>query len=118
MSVEFTLIEPSFNTRGDSNYHPCACGLHLCGIAINPRDEQEHEQPYTALNIPARDDDEARRMFEAAKAEAALPDREGEDFICDLNLSDGYVDDFGTNRQLLPRLVAAARAAQGQGVMS
>ncbi len=108
--VGLALIEPHFDKRGNSNYDPVMPGLHICGICQGPDGHSDAygEQPYTALNIPARSDEEARRMWEAAKAEAALDSREGEDFLCDLNLSDGYVDDFSTNRQLLPRLYAAA----------
>lgn len=107
------LASPSFDARGNSNYDPVFPGLHLCGICEHPDGigDAFGEQPYTALNIPARSDAEARAMFEAAKAEAALPDREGEDFLCDLNLSDGTHDDFSTNRQLLPRLIDAALRA-------
>lgn len=114
MSELLELQQPRFDARGNSNYTPVLPGLHLCGICEHPGGygDANGEQPYTALNIPARSDDEARRMWEAAKAEAALATREGEDFLCDLNLSDGHVDDFSTNRQMLPRLIAAALRAQ------
>jgi len=104
------LIDPSFDARGNSNYDPVPIGLHLCGICQHPDGYGDAfgQQPYTALNIPARNDAEARAMWEAAKAEASLPDREGEDFLCDLNIGIGCVDDFSTNRQLLPRLIKAA----------
>ena len=116
MNPQFTLIEPTFSARGDSNYDPCDIGLHLCGICQHPEGfgDANGEQPYTALNLPARSEDEARAMWAAAKAEASLPSREGEDFLCDLNLIDGHLDDFSTNRQLLPRLVAAALAEQAR----
>lgn len=112
--MDVQLIEPSFDRRGNSNYHPVFPGLHLCGICEGPSGSGDAlgEQPYTALNLPARSDDEARAMWEAARAEAALETREGENFLCDLNLSDGTHDDFSTNRQLLPRLVAVALATQ------
>lgn len=111
----YALIQPSFDRRGNSNYAPCEIGLHLCGICEHPDGIGDAFgcQPYTALNLPARSDAEAQRMWDAAKAEAELPDRSGEDFLCDLNLSCGTVNDFSTNRQLLPRLIAAALKARG-----
>lgn len=104
-----TLAEPSFDAAGNSHYAPCMIGLHLCGTARAPGDDLE--QPYTALNLPAPDHATAKAMFEAAKAEACC-DEESADYVCDLNLgnqSSGceHVDDFYTNRQLLPRLIAA-----------
>ena len=112
MNPEFTHIEPMFSREGEINYHPCAIGLHIYYIPKNP--DGKGTQPFTALNLPARSDDEARAMWAAAKAEASLHTREGEDFLCDLNLIDGTVDDFSTNLQLLPRLVAAALAEQAR----
>jgi len=116
--VGLRLSEPRFDARGNSHYEPEFPGLHLCGICSRPEGAEDDlgEQPYTALNISARSDDEARAMWEAAKAEAALDTRDAEDFLCDLNLSDGCHDDFSTNRQLIPRLVAAALRAQASTV--
>ena len=114
--MDLVLIEPHFDTRGNSNYTPIFPGLHLCGICAHPDGVGDTlgEQPYTALNLPARDDAEARAMWEAAKLEASIAERTGEDFLCDLNLSDGAHADFSTNRQLVPRLIAAANAARTQ----
>ena len=108
------LSEPCFDARGNSNYEPVFPGLHLCGICVGPDGSGDDlgEQPYTALNLPARSDTEARAMWEAAKLEASIAERSGEDFLCDLNLSDGAHADFSTNRQLVPRLIAAANAAR------
>jgi hypothetical protein len=107
--VTVALIQPRFDHRGNSNYRPCEVGLHLCGSALGPGDRDE--QPYTALNLPARDHAEARRMFDAARTAAECTKDEA-DFICDLNLGSRqvgveHVDDFFTNRQLVDRLVAA-----------
>ena len=99
------LAEPRFDKRGDSNYDPCTIGLHLCGIATAPGDD--YEQPYTALNIPAANEDEARAMFDAAKAEAECGKDEA-DFCCDLMVGEDCLADFWTNRQLVERLTAAA----------
>jgi hypothetical protein len=100
---EIAINEPTFDARGDSNYQPCAIGLHICGSAGNP------EQPYTAANLPATSQAKARKMFAAAMREAACEQDEA-DFVCDLNLGayECQVEDFWTNRQLLPRLFAAA----------
>ena len=108
------LSEPRFDARGNSNYEPVFPGLHLCGICVGPAGNGDAfgEQPYTALNLPARDDAEARDMWDAAKLEASIVRGEGDDFVCDLNLSDGSHDDYSTNRQLIPRLIAVARAQQ------
>ncbi|MDH4746645.1 hypothetical protein OMP43_21700 [Sphingomonas sp. CBMAI 2297] len=108
------LIEPRFDAHGNSNYHPEKPGLHLCGICEHPDGigDALGEQPYTAMNLRAHSDAEALHMWHAARAEAELPNREGEDFLCDLNTREGHVDDFSTNRQMLPRLIAAALAAQ------
>ncbi len=107
------LAEPRFDRRGDSNYDPVAIGLHLCGICSGPDGgDINGEQPYTALNIAASSDAEARAMWEAARLEASVDSRDNEDFLCDLNLSDGHCDDFSTNRQMIPRLIAAALRAR------
>lgn len=108
-----TLADPRFSARGDSNYDPCVVGLHICGCAMAP--STDFEQPYTAFNIEASSHAVARAMFEAGRAEAECA-KDEHDFVCDLNLGSAesgveHVDDFYTNRQLFPRLVAAARAA-------
>jgi hypothetical protein len=102
------LIEPHFDTRGNSNYHPCRFGLHLCGQTVWQFDADLMPQPYTALNIPAKDEAEARAMFAAAKEAASCSEQEA-DYCCDLNIGGDHVDDFWTNRQLLPALIAAAK---------
>jgi len=92
-------------------YHPCLTGLHVCGATI---DECE---PRTERNIYAQSADEARRMFEAARAEAeALPgeldDRGLGDFTVDLFIGGDCSDDFQIKRQMLERMSAAARAVR------
>lgn len=108
------LAGARFNWRGDSNYDPCVVGLHLCGQCQAPGDD--FEQPFTVANIPARDHDQAKAMFEAARAVAECSEPES-DFICDLCLGNPLsgtetVDDFYTNRQLWPLLHAAALRAR------
>lgn len=100
------IMQPKFSARGDTHYDPCVIGLHLCGDASG--------QPYTAANVPARTHEQARAMFEAARSVAECSKDEA-DFLCDLNLGSvrggvEHVDDFWTNRQLWPQLVALARA--------
>jgi hypothetical protein len=104
------LTEPSYDARGNSNYNPTFPGLHLCGICEHSGDigDAFGRQPYTALMIHARNDSEALAMWLAAREVASLADRDGEDFLCDLNTAAGCIDDFSTNRQLLPRLIEAA----------
>ena len=102
-----TLEQPTLDQRGDTRYEPCEYGLHLCGFY----DDGEGGQPYTALNIIADDADQARAMFEAAKAEAG--DTEADpDFVCDLMLGGDAVEDFSTNRQMVQRLFDAAVRAK------
>lgn len=106
------LAEPSFDADGNSSYDPCCIGLHICGAAA--QEGSNYEQPYTALNLPARSHAMAKAMFAAARAEAECS-KDEHDFVCDLNLGIAgrcvdHVDDFYTNRQLIPRLIAAASA--------
>lgn len=105
--TQLALIDPHFDERGNSNYSPCWHGLHLCGAAAWPLDPSD-TQPYTALNIPAASSQGALAMFAAAKAVAECAEHEA-DYCCDLNIGGDHIDDFWTNRQLLPALIAAAR---------
>lgn len=104
--TEATLAQPVIDGDGNSNYNPCAIGLHLCGHI----DDSKGAQPYTAANIPARTHDQAKAMFDAAKAIGECSE-EAADFCCDLNLGEArngpeHVDDFWTNRQLWPAILA------------
>jgi hypothetical protein len=94
--------------RADELYHPCSFGIHVCG--------DKDGAAATFGNVPARNEIEARAMFEAAKAEAAVPDGEHYDLVVDLNLGDDnlHIEDFCITRQMLDRCLAAARRANGQ----
>lgn len=92
-------------------YVPTFPGVHVCG------GDHDENRVFTVLNLSADDDAQARRMWEAARAEAE--DAGGEHELCvDLNTRDGHEDDFWTTRQMLPRLEAAARAARTNGGQS
>lgn len=88
-------------------YYPCSCGVHICGIAP---DEQGF---LTIANIPAANGDEARRVWDACRAEAEAAEGDGRDFCVDLNIGPyiEHVDDFWLSRQMLERCLAAGRAA-------
>jgi hypothetical protein len=90
--------------RAAELYHPCRCGIHVCG--------DKDGAAATFGNVPARDEAEARAMFEAAKAEAAVGPDEHYDLVVDLNLDlyNCHVEDFCITRQMLDRCLAAARA--------
>jgi hypothetical protein len=82
-------------------YRPTMPGLHVCG------GDHDANRVFTVLDIPARDDAEARAMWEAARAECAV-EKDASDLVVDLNIDEGHVDDFYTSRQMLPRIEAAA----------
>ena len=90
--------------EGNSQYDPCDLGIHLCGQT------DDGEQPTTVANYPMASEDEARQLWELARGVAEVTDRDEEDFIVDLNLRDGCVDDFSSNRQLWPRAIEAWNA--------
>lgn len=106
MMAQFELSPPAFDQRGDSHYAPCRTGLHLCGHACAP--DHDFEQPYTALNIVTNTHQQARQLYARAKAEAECAKHEA-DFILDLVIGNDIEEGFWTNRQLLPRLFAAAK---------
>ena len=61
------------------------------------------------MNIPL-EQDAARSLFDAAKAELSEPDRAASDFIVDLCINGDIDVDFRMNRQMLGRLRAMADA--------
>lgn len=86
-------------------YHPCACGIHVCG--------DKDGAAASFGNVPARSEAEARAVFAAAKAEAECLPGEEWGLVVDLNLSwdNLHVEDFGIMHQMLDRCLAAGRAA-------
>lgn len=91
--------------RADELYHPCSYGIHVCG--------DKNGAAATFGNVSARDERQARIIFEAAKAEAAVSNGEDFDMVVDLNLGEDnlHSEDFCIRRQMLDRCLAAARAA-------
>lgn len=110
--MTYDLAPPLWEPNGeDSYYNPCRTGLHFCGEAI---DDDAGSQPYTALNIIYNNPVHARLAFERAK-EAATCEQEAESFIVDLQVNDECEDDFYTNRQLFPALIAALTPSKQGG---
>lgn len=94
--------------RAAELYYPCSCGVHVCG--------DKDGAAATFGNIPARDDAEARMIFEACKAEAEAGADEPTEFVVDLNLYDTiHAEDFSITRQMLDRCLAAGRASLTSG---
>lgn len=91
--------------RANEIYYPCSYGIHVCG--------DKDGAAATFGNVPARDAEQARKIFEAAKAEAAVSDGEDWDMVVDLNLGEDnlHSEDFCIRRQMLDRCLAAGRAA-------
>ncbi|MDB5555464.1 MAG: hypothetical protein JWL86_5448 [Rhizobium sp.] len=91
--------------RAEGLYYPCSFGIHVCG--------DKDGAAATLGNVRARDAQQARVIFEAAKAEAAVSKDEDWDMVVDLNLGEGnlHSEDFCIRRQMLDRCLAAARAA-------
>lgn len=91
--------------RADEMYHPCPCGVHVCG--------DKNGEAATFGNIPARSEAEARAVFAACKAEAEAAADEPTEFVVDLNLNRDtlHIEDFSITRQMLERCLAAGRAA-------
>nr|WP_313425317.1 hypothetical protein [Brevundimonas diminuta] len=108
MNVEYAakgwpLIDPR---SPDYCYQPCENGLHVCGF------HPDGNNFLTIANITTRSPQEARALFDRAKAEFAVePGTEG-DFVVDLQQDDGCCEDFQMNRQMLDRLMAL-QAEQG-----
>mgnify|MGYP003580495382 CR=1 FL=1 len=109
--VSFATIESTQQRPGESEiawanrpYRPSFRGSHRCG------GDHDANRVFAVFDIPVRHDEAARRAFEAAKAEGEVPGDDW-DVLIDLNLGEGHVDDFGTTRQLLPRVYAAALRA-------
>ena len=95
--------------EGNSNYDPLdGFGVHLCGQT------DDGKQPTTVANYQMRNEQEARKLWALAREVAECPTRDEEDFIVDLILPEGTVDDFSSNRQLWPRAIAAWNAAKGE----
>ncbi len=106
-TIESTRQQPNESEIAWANrtYRPTMPGLHVCG------GDHDANRVFTVLDIPARDDDEARAMWEAARAEGEV-DKADHDLVVDLNVNEGHVDDFYTSRQMLPRIEAAAIGAK------
>lgn len=91
--------------RADELYHPCSCGIHICG--------DKDGEAATFGNVPARSEAEARAIFAACRAEAEAAPDEPTEFVVDLNIGRDnlHVEDFSITRQMLDRCLAAGRAA-------
>lgn len=102
-TARFTLVSPRGTVFEDvSNYEPLeGSGVHLCGQS------DDGKQPTTVANYPMRSKVEARFLWELARSVAECASRDEEDFLVDLILPDGIVDDFSSNRQLWPRAIEA-----------
>jgi len=98
---------PVVDDDGNPRYAPSCPGIHVCGIGLGRNGQPRR---YTVMDMPAPSDEEARRMWEAAKAAGELGDWSDEEYVCDLHVSEGLVAEFGTNRRMMPRLIAAVRA--------
>lgn len=85
--------------HADRTYCPTFPGVHVCGA------DREENRFYTVADFPMQSDDEAREAWQAARVECEVPQDEA-DFTVDLNEGEGHVDDFWSNRQMLPRLAA------------
>ena len=81
-------------------YQPCENGLHVCGF------HPDGNNFLTIANVLVRTEQEARDLFDRAKADLASPDGEDGDFVVDLQIDGGCSDDFRMNRQMLDRLIA------------
>lgn len=88
----------------DRTYRPSFPGVHVCG------GDHDENRFFTVLDVPAMTNAEADAWFAAAKAAAEVAKDEGE-LVVDRCRTDGHDEDFWTNRQMLPRLVEALRAA-------
>lgn len=90
--------------RADELYHPCWCGIHVCGSSPD-------DAAMTVANIQARSPEEARIIFLACRTEAEAAPGEPADYIVDLNLDRDnlHVEDFPITRQMLDRCLFAGR---------
>lgn len=95
--------------EADRLYHPCWCGVHVCGASPD-------EAAMTVGQIPARNEAEARAIFAACKAEAEAQPGEPQDYVVDLNIDRDnlHVEDFPMTRQMLQRCLTAGRLAREQ----
>lgn len=93
--------------RADALYHPCWCGIHVCGSS-------PEEAAMTVANIPARSPEEARQIFMACRQEAEAAPGEPGDYVVDLNLDRNnlHVEDFWLTRQMLKRCLAVGVAVR------
>ena len=90
-------------------YQPCTNGLHVCGF------HPDGNNFLTIANVRARSADEARALFDRAKAELATHEGEDADFVIDLQMDGECSDDFRMNRQMLDRLTSLAPATHHTG---
>ncbi len=93
------LIDPR---SPDYCYQPCENGLHVCGF------HPDGNNFLTIANYPTATEEDARVLFERAKAELATPPGEEGDFVIDLQIDGSCGEDFWMNRQMLDRLAALA----------
>ena len=86
--------------RAEEQYHPCSCGVHICGI----RDDGF----VTVENFETATDADALALFEALKAECEADDEY--DVVVDLMQQDrSHIADFCMTRQMLDRCRVIAR---------
>lgn len=93
--------------EADRLYHPCWFGVHVCGSS--PEDAA-----MTIGEVVARNEAEARVIFEACRAEAEAQVGEPQDYVVDLNIGQDnlHVEDFSMTRQMLQRCLTAGRMAK------
>lgn len=91
--------------KANREYHPCDCGVHICGHI----EDDDGERPFTLANFEAKTEMEAKALFERLRQFAACPG-EPEDCCVDLNIGRDHqhVDDFCITRQMLERITAEA----------
>ncbi|WP_295228028.1 hypothetical protein [uncultured Brevundimonas sp.] len=100
------LIDPR---SPDYCYQPCENGLHVCGF------HPDGNNFLTIANVRVRSADEARALFDRAKAELATPEGDDGDFVIDLQMDGECSEDFQMNRQMLDRLMSLASATHHTG---
>lgn len=89
-------------------YQPCDTGVHVCGF------HPDGNNFLTIANFKARSAEQAREIFETAKADLAGTKEDG-DFVIDLQIDGSVEGDFYMSRQMLDRLASIhARATEAQ----
>lgn len=80
-------------------YCPAFPGVHVCGA------DHDENRFFTIAQMPFRTGKQARAAWESCRAECEV-ERDAADFVVDLNTEEGTVEDFWSNRQMLPRIAA------------